>query len=80
MSSRLIKRAVIGAAVVGAGLMTALIASPADAHPWNASNEGIYSSSAACYQAEARIEENYNVQWAGCEANPAGTSTLWVVW
>jgi hypothetical protein len=80
MSRRFVKRAAVGAVLVGAGLMTAFVASPAEAHPWNASNEGIYGTSAACYQAEARVEENYNVQWAGCEANPAPSWTLWVVW
>jgi hypothetical protein len=36
-------------------------------------------TSAQCYQAEARIENNYNVQWAGCEYS-GGSWILWVEW
>jgi hypothetical protein len=79
MSSRFVKRAAVGAALVGAGLMAALVASPAAAHPDNARNEGFYDTSAQCYQAEARIENNYNVQWAGCEYS-GGSWILWVEW
>lgn len=81
MVSTLVRRVALATGTLAAaGVMTALMATPASAHPIDASNEGFFTSSTACYKAEARIEENYNVRWAGCE-NPSGTTwILWVQW
>jgi uncharacterized membrane protein len=77
MSNRIVKRAAMGAFVVGAALLSALIASPASAQS-HAENGGSYSSPDVCYQAAQAAIDDGAVS-VDCAASEGNTWVLWVV-